>query len=81
MSSIESDSEDLESVEGGGEEEEGGGGGRKWQAEAVRKRQGGEVVVVGYAGDVSSADGLRGAADQTFMLLCHGGEEAAARGT
>lgn len=45
---------------------------KKWQAAAVRKRQVGEVVVVvGRAGDVSSADGLRGAADQTFMLLCH----------
>lgn len=72
MSGIESDSEDLESVEGGGGEGE----------QEVAGSSGPEEVGCrgDCAGDVSSADGLRGAADQTFMLLCHGGEEAAARG-
>lgn len=73
MSSIESDSEDLESVEGGGGEREKGAAGSSGPEEVV-----GAGVSGGYAGDVSSADGLRGATDQTFMLLCHSGEDAAA---
>lgn len=71
MSSIKSDSKDRESVEhGGGSEEE-----EEVAGSSGLEERGVVGVVVSYAGDVSSADGLRGAADQTFMLLCHSGRK------